>query len=275
MSLTLRHRVAAVLAAVVATGGVSAAAPAPAAATPAATASAWAAAPGNRKAYATMGNPVARWNPCAVIGYRFNPARAPKGALTDLKGAIRRISSATGLKFAYRGTTTAVPQAKKGYNRDYPANTQLVIAWVDPGKQSEWLPKNGPAGVGGPAWSTGYTAKGKRVGLIQWAGVVLNTKVTLTGGFGAGPTVGWQGTRGQLLMHELGHAVGLDHPEIQDQQQIMYPRMTRKKAVWGAGDLTGLKLVGKSGGCVRRDPPASASALTVGSVAEINMFVRS
>ncbi|GGQ49723.1 zinc metalloprotease [Couchioplanes azureus] len=274
MSLPLRHRVAAVLAVVV-TGCVPAAAvPAPATAAPAATASARAAAPGNRKAWATF-DPRARWNPCAVIGYRFNPARAPKGALTDLEGAIRRISSATGLRFAYRGTTTAVPHATKGYNPDYPSDTQLVVAWVDPGKQSEWLPKNGPAGVGGPAWTTGYTAKGTKVGLILWAGVVLNTRVTLTGGFGAGPRVGWQGTRGQLLMHELGHAVGLDHPEIRDQKQIMYPMMTRKKAVWGAGDLTGLTVVGKAGGCVRRDPPASATALTGGTPAEFGAFVRS
>ncbi|MEV6596165.1 hypothetical protein AB0M36_04775 [Actinoplanes sp. NPDC051346] len=281
MSLPLRHRFAAVLA-VVATGCASAAAPAPARADavpgttvgaiqvahtavtqpmlPAGTAFAWAKAPGNRKAYATMGDPIARWNPCAAIGYRFNPARAPKGALKDLKGAIRRVSKASGLRFVYRGKTNAVPHAKAGYNPDYPANTQLVVAWVTPGKQSEWLPKDGPAGVGGPAWTTGYTAKGKKVGHIRWAGVVLNTRVTVKGGFGAGPRVGWQGTRGQLLMHELGHAVGLAHPSIDDPKQIMYPVMSRKKAVWGAGDRTGLKVVGKSGGCIREEPPSADAA---------------
>ncbi|MFI7598077.1 hypothetical protein [Actinoplanes sp. NPDC049681] len=251
----LRRRLAAVLA--VAVAGCLAAAPAPASATAAA---------GDRKAYATWDTPAPRWNPCAVIGYRFNPARAPKGALADVKGAIRRISSATGLRFAYRGTTSAVPRAKHGYNADYPTDTQLVIAWVYPGKQSEWLTQNSLAGMAGPTWRTGYTTKGAENGMINWAGVVLNANIKLTGGFGAGPRYGWQGTRGQLLMHELGHAVGLDHPAIHDTKQIMYGTMTRKKAVWGAGDLTGLKLVGKAQGCLRTEPPgASASALDVGA----------
>ncbi|MEV4639670.1 hypothetical protein AB0J80_20165 [Actinoplanes sp. NPDC049548] len=251
----VRRRLAAMLAAacVVALAPVPASASVPAAPVRAA---------GNRKAYATMGTPAPRWNPCAPIGYRFNPARAPKGALADVKGAIRRISAATGLKFVYRGTTTAVPRAKKGYNPDYPANTQLVIAWVHPRKQSEWLPNNQYAGMGGPAWTTGYTATGKATGLIQWGGVVLNANLDLAGGFGTGPRYGLQGTRGQLLMHEIGHAIGLAHPDIQDQQQIMYGTMTRKKAVWGAGDLTGLRLVGASQGCIRREAVSAAVVST-------------
>lgn len=266
----LRHGLATVLA----VAGCIAAASPPAAASgsapssgfvPSAVASASVSrAAGNRRAYATMGNPAPRWNPCAVIGYRFNPARAPKGALTDVKGAIRRISSATGLRFVYRGTTSAVPQAKRGYNADYPADAKLVIAWVYPGKQSEWLAQSKFAGMGGPAWSRGYTAKGKETGMIHWAGVVLNAKIKLSGGFGAGPRYGWQGTRGQLLMHEIGHAIGLGHPAINDTKQIMYGTMTHKKAVWGAGDLTGLRLVGKSQGCLQADPPgATAAAMTL------------
>ncbi|MEV8507030.1 hypothetical protein AB0368_19770 [Actinoplanes sp. NPDC051475] len=280
----LRHRLATILAVAgciaAASAPASASGPAPSsgfvpsavasASAPATTTAATASVPvtraaaGNRKAYATMGNPAPRWNPCAVIGYRFNPTRAPKGALTDVKGAVRRISSATGLRFVYRGTTSAVPRAKRGYNADYPSDTQLVIAWVYPGKQSEWLAQNKLAGMGGPAWSTGYTAKGKETGMIHWAGVVLNANIKLSGGFGAGPRYGWQGTRGQLLMHEIGHAIGLGHPGINDTKQIMYGTMTHKKAVWGAGDLTGLKLVGRSQGCLQADPPgATAAALTL------------
>ncbi|MFI5495856.1 M66 family metalloprotease [Actinoplanes sp. NPDC051859] len=279
MSLSFRHRLAAALA-VVATGGVAAAAPVtvpasaagvgPVLAAEAAVAQAmlpfsgattFAAAAGNRKAYKLMGDPVARWNPCDVIGYRFNPARAPKGALTDLKGAVKRVSAATGLRFVYRGTTSAVPRANEGYNDEYPANTQLVVAWVKPGKQSEWMPKNGPAGVGGSVWSPAWTKSGKEQGMISWGGVVLNTDVKVVGGFGTGPKYGWQGTRGQLLMHELGHAIGLAHPDIDDQKQIMYPQMSRKKAVWGAGDLNGLKLVGKSGGCMTNNNPVESASV--------------
>jgi hypothetical protein len=54
----------------------------------------------------------------------------------------------------------------------------------------------------------------------------------------------------ELLLHELGHAVGLAHPLIDDPNEIMYPRLTTKAAAWGAGDLAGLRAVGASGGCL-------------------------
>src|SRR4051794_28423215 len=40
-----------------------------------------------------------RWNPCRVIHYRVNLARAPKGALADVKTAVARLRSASGLRF--------------------------------------------------------------------------------------------------------------------------------------------------------------------------------
>ncbi|MFC7484248.1 hypothetical protein ACFQX7_35395 [Luedemannella flava] len=74
-------------------------------------------------------------------------------------------------------------------------------------------------------------------------------------GFGAGPKTGLQGTRGQLLMHEIGHAVGLGHPKIKDKWEIMYPTMTRKPAVYGKGDQVGLRALGTGAGCLyARDP---------------------
>lgn len=195
--------------------------------------------------------PVARWNPCRVIGYRVNLANTTPGALTDVKGAIARVSSATGLTFVYRGTTMILP----GRGSDqYPADTDLVISWAKPG-QSTKLPApatgyRAPAGTGGASWGSAWSSTGKPASMISKGFVVLNATMTFAGGFGSGPSTGLQGTRGQLLMHELGHAMGLDHPIIKDRIQIMNPLMSAIPAVWGAGDANGLRLVGKSAGCM-------------------------
>jgi hypothetical protein len=48
-----------------------------------------------------------------------------------------------------------------------------------------------------------------------------------------------------VLMHELGHVVGLDH--VTDASQLMYPAATGVTE-WGEGDLEGLALAG-AGAC--------------------------
>ena len=200
--------------------------------------------------------PVARWDSCAgPIGYRVNLTNAPAGALADVTEAVKRLSAATGLSFSYKGTTTIVPtRPTSGSAFPYPGDAALVIAWARPGTSS-YLPKDGSnrVGVGGALWSSGYRDGGGRAALrITQGFVVLDSTTSLTGGFGVGPLSGLSGTRGQLLMHELGHAVGLDHPKVADTAEVMNPSLTRKAAVWGAGDLAGLKLLGAGSGCLQR-----------------------
>jgi hypothetical protein len=211
---------------------------------------------GNLNAYAFLsqqapGSPIARWNPCQAITYRVNDGRASAGALADVQEALHRVTSVTGLQFAYQGTTTVIPGAK---GAQYPSDTELIVAWARPG-DSSFMParaagQGGPAGEGGASWVAAKDAHGHAWGKIVQGYVVLDATLPLAGGFGAGPATGWQGTRGQLLMHEIGHSVGLDHPKIADQAQIMYPTLSRKYAGWGAGDLTGLRILGTASGCL-------------------------
>jgi predicted Zn-dependent protease len=56
-----------------------------------------------------------------------------------------------------------------------------------------------------------------------------------------------------VLMHELGHVIGLDH--VSDQSQIMYQTVTTKQSVFGAGDLAGLQLLGRPAGCLAVPAP--------------------
>ncbi len=227
--------------------------------------------PSNPKAYAFVAtNPIARWNPCdGPIGWRINASQASAGALVDTRAALAKISAASGLRFAYRGTTTIIPGAPKA--KAYPRDTQLVVAWVKPGQSKHFTVAvaRSAAGIGGPQWQEGFVdGRKQRVAKILEGEALLDATKVFTPGFGLGPVYGSQGTRGQLLMHELGHAVGLQHPAGLDTSQIMYPRMGRKLGVYGAGDLNGLAAVGSRNGCLtarRSSSPTPVAGFTLAS----------
>ena len=208
---------------------------------------------GNPRAFtfmATVGAAVARWNPCAPIGYRVNARLGGPGALSDTRRAMARIRRLNGLNLVYRGSTRIIPGGRNG--RAYPRDTRLVVSWAKPA-QSSYLGGVGVAGVGGPSWTSARNDRGRADLMVTRGFAVLNADLPLAGGFGRGPRSGYQGTRGQLLMHEIGHAIGMGHAG-DDRWQILYPTMTRKPAVWGAGDLRGLVRLGAAHGCLSTRP---------------------
>lgn len=219
------------------------AAPAPAA--PGAPAPAPAPAAGPAHAPAGGGDPAAfgflfpnagrpgRWNPCDVVRYRVNANRAPAGAVADLDEAIRRVSEASGVRFVNDGATNEMPQADASGNY---SNTSTIIAWAAPGESS--MLHGSAAGIGGAAGV--YTPDG-RIRLTRGF-VVIDAGAPVAPGFGGGAT------QGALLLHELGHMVGLDHSG--DRGQIMFSTVSSTTPPsWGAGDRNGLTQVGAQGGC--------------------------
>lgn len=79
----------------------------------------------------------------------------------------------------------------------------------------------------------------------------FNADVHLLGGApvpnGFGPGVTW----GRIMLHELGHVVGLGH--VSDPNQVMHGPITdpssATNSAYGIGDLAGLRLLGRQAGC--------------------------
>ena len=188
-----------------------------------------------------------RFDPCQpTVTYRVNPDRMPKGALTDIKKAAWMITAATGIRLTYDGRTNVIPwngYAKGGRNYEPPALSgfDLALGWATPAEVP--LLKGGVTGLGG---ATETTWNGDVNGLAKTnaAQVVFDSTYNkhTPKGFGKGYT------RGYLILHEMGHALGLDHA-FEPYQMMGYSSNTLTVARFGAGDLVGLRNVGRSAGC--------------------------
>jgi hypothetical protein len=190
----------------------------------------------------------ARWDPCTPVHYVVNLTAAPPTAAADIAGAIARVEAATGMTFVADGSTTEVPargRADEDAARYGHRWAPLLIAWVHNGA-SDYLGGNGVLGEGGASWVA--PAGGRDVFVTGQIAINADTTTALGDGFGAGTTIGL------LLLHELGHVMGLGH--VGDEAEVMFPRlMPRAAASYAAGDLAGLRLL-TTGGCNRA--PAAA-----------------
>lgn len=218
---------------------------------------------------------VVRWAPCTVtatgththyITYRVDTAGGA-GRVRLVQRALAKVTAASGLRFRYLGRTTYVPHNAVVH---YPTGdsvvfdaaqerrrtgAELVVAWG----RSNML-TSAEDGVGTVSWSGNYSSQLR----IVEAAVVMRTGVHLKRGFTAGESVG------ALLMHELGHAVGLNH--VTTRSQIMYPVIgSWTRAYYHAGDVAGLRRVGRPAGCMRGAASAPANPAAMARAAGVSV----
>lgn len=190
---------------------------------------------GSTTDWAWVMNEPSRWNPCQVITWAYNPAgSAYAGALADLRAAMAELSVRSGLRFRYVGTTTALG----GLSRPNPAGVGIVAGWTDAAHEDVFA--HGMAGLGGAVGNGSRTGSG----FVLAAGfLLLNNGKSMPGGFTTSGAATW----GQLITHELMHALGLGHAA--GSGQLMYPTAWSGNHRFGAGDLAGLAQVGSAQGC--------------------------
>ncbi len=173
------------------------------------------------------GRPVG-FNPCREIEYVVNPAGAPGGWEELVERAIGEVSDATGLGFVDAGTTDSRDFAER---IDSSGDAlPVIIAWADD-EEVDALADD-VAGVGGP------TLVSRGIGRSYVSGsVVMDTDITDR----LDRQIGGGNAQLGLLLHELGHLVGLDH--VDDPDELMFPTSTTMTS-FGPGDLQGLSLLG-------------------------------
>jgi hypothetical protein len=195
-----------------------------------------------------QGTPT-RWNPCEPIRYVVNAQLAPPGSIEDVHEAVRRISEASGIPFEYEGTTDEQASIYREVfqpDRYGPRWAPVLIAWTDPDDSDIPFEREDrvAAGVAVPVIPP---TRLEDVYVSGW--VAINADDPNRPGFG------YPGQQGPVILHELGHLMGLGH--VRTPGELMHPAGGGVVDL-GPGDREGLRRLGASGGCIHVMEPIDA-----------------
>jgi len=200
-----------------------------------------AAGPGGSHAFMMedRGRPVT-YNPCRPIDIVVNDAIAPPEAGHLVDEAIASVERATGLRLRVIGTTDEQPaehRPNRQQDRYGDGWAPVLLAWTTPERDARL--KGDIAGIGGSIpVSTGMSGDLRYVTGIVFLDAPQFRNLL--------PQVaGWERARA-IVMHELGHLVGLAH--VDDPMELM-GEQNMIPLDFGPGDLQGLAALG-NGSCL-------------------------
>jgi hypothetical protein len=180
------------------------------------------------------------YNPCRTIEVVVNDALAPLEGTALLASALEETSAVSGLRFRVVGSTDELP----GQDRPAPGEDRygegwppVLVAWTTPDQYAEL--EGDVIGTGGSSRVTDrLTGRMTYVtGGVNLDAPALTRMLERRGG---------EALVRAVLMHELGHLVGLDH--VRDPGELMSAR-NYGRTEFGPGDRAGLAILGK-GACI-------------------------
>lgn len=174
-------------------------------------------------------NPVTRWNPCRALRYQINLGGYGEQYRPLVEDAMDRVASATGLDLVYVGDTGFVATSGSPYDS---SAAELTLTLANAGMTDV---------IGGGTIGITFTRYTFSPGGAQ----MISASVTIDMDIANNPDWSPFGI-GPVILHELGHAMGLDH--LDDRNQLMYPTNGGVTS-YGTGDQRGLYLLGAAGGC--------------------------
>lgn len=183
------------------------------------------------------GTPVT-FSPCRPIHFVIRPDMSPPNGEKIILDAIREVSNRTGLHFIYDGTTDEAPSLEReGYQPERYGDrwVPVLFAWTTP----EETPGMSGEEVGEATTYQLVRENGFSTYVTGQVIVDVSGLENLKRDYG-------KNIIEAIVLHEVGHLVGLGHTSSKD--NLMFHETRVGLTEFGPGDITGLARLG-SGAC--------------------------